>query len=144
MLRHYDAVGVLVPAVVDPVSGYRFYQAGQLPVPGDSYVDSAQGQGAVTVHAGVQVAAERDDWLAAHGAAPAGAPFLKYNVIDMARQLEIEAGVPVATAVDGDSRVLSGILPAGRAAEGVERPAAVRCAVGMPPRQGRGETSRPR
>ena len=30
MLRHYDAVGVLVPAMVDPVTGYRFYQAGQL------------------------------------------------------------------------------------------------------------------
>ena len=30
MLRHYDAIGVLVPAMVDPVSGYRFYQAGQL------------------------------------------------------------------------------------------------------------------
>ena len=32
----------------------------------------------------------------------------------MARQLEIEAGVPVAAAVDGDSSVLSGVLPAGR------------------------------
>jgi DNA-binding transcriptional MerR regulator len=30
MLRHYDALGVLVPTMVDPVSGYRFYQAGQL------------------------------------------------------------------------------------------------------------------
>src|SRR5215469_1565000 len=30
MLRHYDAIGLLRPASVDPVSGYRFYQAGQL------------------------------------------------------------------------------------------------------------------
>jgi DNA-binding transcriptional MerR regulator len=30
MLRHYDAVGVLVPAAVDEASGYRFYQADQL------------------------------------------------------------------------------------------------------------------
>jgi DNA-binding transcriptional MerR regulator len=30
MLRHYDAVGLLRPAFVDPGSGYRFYQAGQL------------------------------------------------------------------------------------------------------------------
>lgn len=30
MLRHYDAMGVLVPAMIDPVTGYRFYQAGQL------------------------------------------------------------------------------------------------------------------
>jgi DNA-binding transcriptional MerR regulator len=30
MLRHYDAIGLLRPATVDPVSGYRFYQASQL------------------------------------------------------------------------------------------------------------------
>jgi len=30
MLRHYDAIGLLRPATVDPASGYRFYQAGQL------------------------------------------------------------------------------------------------------------------
>src|ERR1700688_4604997 len=53
-------------------------------------------------------------WLAVHGIAPAGAPFLKYNVIDMARQREIEAGGPVAAAVDGDGSVLAGVLPAGR------------------------------
>ncbi|GII00366.1 MerR family transcriptional regulator [Planobispora takensis] len=30
MLRHYDALGLLRPAHVDPASGYRFYQAAQL------------------------------------------------------------------------------------------------------------------
>jgi DNA-binding transcriptional MerR regulator len=30
MLRHYDAIGLLQPALVDPASGYRFYQASQL------------------------------------------------------------------------------------------------------------------
>jgi DNA-binding transcriptional MerR regulator len=30
MLRHYDAIGLLRPAHVDPVSGYRRYQADQL------------------------------------------------------------------------------------------------------------------
>ncbi|MEU2504449.1 MerR family transcriptional regulator [Streptomyces sp. NPDC007863] len=30
MLRHYDALGLLRPAHVDPHSGYRFYTAGQL------------------------------------------------------------------------------------------------------------------
>jgi effector-binding domain-containing protein len=53
-------------------------------------------------------------WLGARGAASAGPPFWKYNVIDMARELEIEAGVPVAAAVAGDDRVVSGVLPAGR------------------------------
>ena len=31
MLRHYDAIGLLVPARVDPVTGYRWYDAAQLP-----------------------------------------------------------------------------------------------------------------
>ena len=53
-------------------------------------------------------------WLDSHGLAPAGPPFFKYNVIDMARELEMEAGVPVATATDGDDQVVAGVLPAGR------------------------------
>ena len=53
-------------------------------------------------------------WLAARGIAPAGPPFWKYNVIDMERGLEVEAGCPVAEAVAGEGRVLAGVLPAGR------------------------------
>ncbi len=53
-------------------------------------------------------------WLGQHGGSSAGPPFWKYNVIDMAGKLEIEAGVPVAAAVAGDDRVISGVLPAGR------------------------------
>src|ERR671923_4411 len=30
MLRHYDAIGLLRPARVDPVTGYRSYEAQQL------------------------------------------------------------------------------------------------------------------
>jgi effector-binding domain-containing protein len=53
-------------------------------------------------------------WLAQRGAAPAGPPFWKYNVIDMDRELEIEAGVTVAQPQAGDGRVIAGTLPAGR------------------------------
>jgi effector-binding domain-containing protein len=53
-------------------------------------------------------------WLGARGIAPAGAPFWKYNVIDMARQLEVEVGVPVAAVLAGDDRVLAGVLPDGQ------------------------------
>jgi effector-binding domain-containing protein len=60
------------------------------------------------------LAGEVFTWLDAHGAAAAGAPFFKYNVIDMERELEVEVGVPVAGAVAGDERVVSGVLPAGR------------------------------
>jgi effector-binding domain-containing protein len=52
--------------------------------------------------------------LEAHGVQPAGAPFLRYNLIDMERQLEIETGVPVAAPVPGEGRVFTGALPAGR------------------------------
>lgn len=53
-------------------------------------------------------------WLSARGVPPAGAPFFRYNVIDMARELEIDAGVPVAQAVEGDGHLVAGVLPAGR------------------------------
>jgi effector-binding domain-containing protein len=53
-------------------------------------------------------------WLGARGVEPTGAPFLKYNVIDMGQRLEIEAGVPVATEIAGEGDVLAGVLPAGR------------------------------
>jgi effector-binding domain-containing protein len=45
---------------------------------------------------------------------PSGAPFVRYNVIDMERRLEIEIGVPVAQEIAGDGRVTPGVLPAGR------------------------------
>jgi effector-binding domain-containing protein len=53
-------------------------------------------------------------WLGARGLTPSGAPFLKYNLIDMERELEIEAGVPVEAAIAGDGVVAPGVLPAGR------------------------------
>jgi effector-binding domain-containing protein len=52
-------------------------------------------------------------WLAARGIEPAGAPFLRYNVIDMERRLDIEAGVPVFATVAGDGEVVADVLPAG-------------------------------
>jgi effector-binding domain-containing protein len=53
-------------------------------------------------------------WLGEQGAAPAGAPFIRYHVIDMAAQLDIELGWPVATARAGAGRIAAGVLPAGR------------------------------
>jgi effector-binding domain-containing protein len=57
---------------------------------------------------------EVNAWLAERGIAPEGPPFWKYNVIDMARGMEVEAGSPVAETVTGDGRVLASSLPAGR------------------------------
>jgi effector-binding domain-containing protein len=53
-------------------------------------------------------------WLGARGIAPAGPPFFRYHVIDMERQLLVEAGVPVGSAVDDDGDIRGGILPGGR------------------------------
>ncbi|WP_377267209.1 GyrI-like domain-containing protein [Peterkaempfera sp. SMS 1(5)a] len=53
-------------------------------------------------------------WLAARGVEPAGPPFLRYRVIDMERQLEIEAGVPVAATPEPDGEFRCGALPPGR------------------------------
>src|SRR5215831_13364823 len=47
-------------------------------------------------------------WLAAHDIRPAGAPFARFDVIDMERCLEIEVGIPVAGRLSGDSRVHAG------------------------------------
>ena len=53
-------------------------------------------------------------WLGARGLAPAGAPFFRYNFIDMMRELEVEAGFPVAAATEGGGEIVAGVLPAGR------------------------------
>lgn len=50
--------------------------------------------------------------LAAHGVAPAGAPFLRYLRVDVAGEVEVEAGVPVSAPVAGVES--PGVLPAGR------------------------------
>lgn len=53
-------------------------------------------------------------WLGARGVAPVGAPFFRYLVIDMMREIEVEAGVPVVSPVAGDEQIVAGVLPAGR------------------------------
>jgi effector-binding domain-containing protein len=53
-------------------------------------------------------------WLGSRGMSPAGAPFFRFNVIDMERELEVEAGVPVAAPVQPEGDVLAATLPAGR------------------------------
>jgi effector-binding domain-containing protein len=63
---------------------------------------------------------ELRDWLRQNGVEPCGPPFLRYYVIDMAGEMDIEAGVPVTAEqsetvpLPGGSRVQPGILPAGR------------------------------
>src|SRR5437763_16824582 len=50
-------------------------------------------------------------WLGARGAASAGAPFWKYNVIDMAAKLEIQAGAAAGAAVAGGDQGVARLTP---------------------------------
>jgi effector-binding domain-containing protein len=61
------------------------------------------------------------DWLADRGIRPAGPPFWRYVVVDMDADLELETGVAVASAVDGDERIRTGLLPGGRYATVVHK-----------------------
>jgi effector-binding domain-containing protein len=61
------------------------------------------------------------DWLADRGIRPAGPPFWRYVVVDMDADLELETGVAVASAVDGDERIRTGVLPDGRYATVVHK-----------------------
>jgi effector-binding domain-containing protein len=53
-------------------------------------------------------------WIGDHRVEPVGPPFFKYNVIDMASELEIEFGAPTSLVLEPDREVVTGTLPAGR------------------------------
>jgi effector-binding domain-containing protein len=53
-------------------------------------------------------------WLGQREISTAGPEFIRYNVIDMERQLRLETGLFVAEPSAGDTRVVPGVLPAGR------------------------------
>jgi effector-binding domain-containing protein len=53
-------------------------------------------------------------WLADRGAEITGAPFFRYRVIDMAAELVVEAGIPVASPPQVDEPTFTDTLPAGR------------------------------
>lgn len=54
------------------------------------------------------------DWLAERGVTPSGPPFFRYLTIDMERQLDVEAGIPVAQPVEVEGPYFARSLPAGR------------------------------
>jgi effector-binding domain-containing protein len=58
--------------------------------------------------------AEVYEWLGQREISTAGPEFIRYNVIDMRRELRLETGLFVAEPSAGDSRVVPGVLPSGR------------------------------
>ncbi|MCX4818686.1 GyrI-like domain-containing protein [Streptomyces sp. NBC_01142] len=53
-------------------------------------------------------------WLTGHGAELAGAPFFRFNTIDMEGESVVEAGVPVVSAPEPEGDIGVAVLPAGR------------------------------
>lgn len=53
-------------------------------------------------------------WLPSRQLAPTGAPFVRYWAIEMPDRVEIEVCMPVPTPTQGEGRVMSDTLPAGR------------------------------
>ncbi|AIE87920.1 transcription activator [Fimbriimonas ginsengisoli Gsoil 348] len=53
-------------------------------------------------------------WAAANHVKPSGPEFIRFNVIDMAKGMEIELGFPVTATVRGSGEVHAGAFPAGR------------------------------
>jgi effector-binding domain-containing protein len=57
------------------------------------------------------------EWMRTHGLSPSGPCFLRYMVIDMPDQIDVEVVFPLDELPDIDGPVLRGTLPAGRYAE---------------------------
>lgn len=53
-------------------------------------------------------------WFRAKGLEAAAPPFLRYHCIDMQGEMDVEYGIPVTEAVEGEGRIKAGVLPAGR------------------------------
>jgi len=53
-------------------------------------------------------------WLAGRGNALAGAPFFRFNTIDMEGESVVEAGAPVASTLEPEGDIGVAVLPAGR------------------------------
>ena len=53
-------------------------------------------------------------WLAERGVAAAGPPFIRFHVVDMEGELDIEFAVPVGEEIKAGERVRCDVLPAGR------------------------------
>lgn len=61
-----------------------------------------------------QMRKELNGWLKEQNIEPAGPPFLRYHVIDMAGEMDIEYGVPMVGVVPDGERITAAVLPAGR------------------------------
>ena len=73
-----------------------------------------------------QLRKELYGWFKAQNIEPEGPAFLRYHVIDMDGEMDIEFGIQVMKALPGDARVKPGLLPAGRYASLIYRGSGMR------------------
>lgn len=57
---------------------------------------------------------ELSNWFKEQDIEPAGPPFLRYHVIDMAGEMDIEYGIPVEMPLPESGRITADVRPAGR------------------------------
>jgi effector-binding domain-containing protein len=57
---------------------------------------------------------ELNGYVKQHSITPAGPPYVRYFVIDMNAEMDIEVGIPVTAPLPDDGRVRAGVIPAGR------------------------------
>jgi effector-binding domain-containing protein len=57
---------------------------------------------------------ELDEWLGQHGVGEIGSFFLRFNVVNMEADMDIEVGVITPDPPPGAGRVAAGVLPGGR------------------------------
>lgn len=53
-------------------------------------------------------------WAGENGVHPAGPPYMRFHVIDMAGLMDMELGIPVAEPIQPNGKVQPGTFPAGR------------------------------
>lgn len=57
---------------------------------------------------------ELEKWFKSQGIVPTQPPFLRFHVINMEGEMDIEYGIPVASPLEGNERVKAALIPAGR------------------------------
>lgn len=65
-------------------------------------------------------------WFKAQGIEPEGPAFLRYHVIDMEGEMDIEFGIQMTKPLPGDEHVKPGVLPAGQYANLIYRGSGMR------------------
>jgi effector-binding domain-containing protein len=112
---------ISIPVVA---AGVRSHETRAAPAAGEPKLVQRKEQNYVAIRTRVTMAGmptvmpqlmpEVHAYLKAADVEPSGPEFIRFLLIDMAKELEIEVGLPVDKALPGNDRVKPGVFPAGR------------------------------